>query len=60
MVARVEFESFWSDIDQAETARVPNYGEHHFLELDSVPFSFRNLCIRVSPNKFMVCVQVKP
>jgi hypothetical protein len=27
-----------------ETARIPNHGEHHFLRLDSVPLSFRNLC----------------
>jgi hypothetical protein len=26
----VEFEAFWQDIDQVETARISNYGEHHF------------------------------
>jgi hypothetical protein len=60
MVARVEFEFFWQDIDQVEIARTPNYGEHHFLGLESVPLSFRNLCIRLRPNELMVCVQVKP
>jgi hypothetical protein len=32
-LARVEFESFWQDIGQVETARISNYGEHHFLGL---------------------------
>jgi hypothetical protein len=60
MVARVEFESFWQDIGQVETVRIPKYGEYHFLGLDSVPLSFRNLCIRPRQNELMVCVQVKP
>jgi hypothetical protein len=47
------------DIDQVETARIPNYGEYRFLGLDSMPLSFRNLCIRLRPNELMVCVQVK-
>jgi hypothetical protein len=42
-----------------ETARIPNYGEHHLLGLDSVPLAFRNLCIRLRPHELMVCVQVK-
>jgi hypothetical protein len=60
MVARVEFESFWQDINQVETARIPSYGERYCLGLDSVQLSFRNLCIRLRPNKLMVCVQLKP
>jgi hypothetical protein len=60
MVGRVGFEAFWQDIDQVETARIPNYGEYHILGLDSVPLSLRNLCIRLRPNELMVCVQVKP
>jgi hypothetical protein len=60
IITRIEFESFWQDIDQMETARIPNYGEHHVLILDSVPLSFRNLCIRLCPNEFMVRVHVKP
>jgi hypothetical protein len=59
IVASVEFESFWQDIDQVETVRISNYSEHHFLGLDSVPLSVRNLCIRLRPNELMVCVQVK-
>jgi hypothetical protein len=58
IIARVEFESFWQDIDQVEIARIPNYGEHHFL--GSVPLSFSNLCIRLRQNELMACVQVKP
>jgi hypothetical protein len=60
IIVRVEFESFWKDIDQVETARIPNYGERHFLGLDSVPLSFRNLCIQLRPNELMICMQVKP
>jgi hypothetical protein len=59
-IARFEFESFWQDIDQMETVRIPSYGEHHVLGLNSMPLSFRNLCIWLHPNEPMVCVQVKP
>jgi hypothetical protein len=60
IVARAEFESFWQDIDEMETARVSDYDERHFLGLDGVPLSFRNLCLRLRPNELMVCVQIKP
>jgi hypothetical protein len=56
IAARVEFESFWQDIDQVETTRIPNYDEYHFLRLDSAPLSVKNLCIRLRPNELMVCV----
>jgi hypothetical protein len=57
--ARLEFESSWQEINQVETAKMPNYREHHFLGLDSVPLFFRNLCIQLRPNELMVCVQIK-
>jgi hypothetical protein len=57
--ARVEFESFWQDIDQVEAAGIPNYRKHHFFRLNRAPLSFKNLPVWLKPYEFMVCIEIE-
>jgi hypothetical protein len=58
-MARIKFTPFWQDIDQVESAGIPNYRKHHFFRLNRAPLSFGNLPVRLKPYEFMVWIEVE-